>query len=434
MGKHIVAVFSNVSFENHGNQSLRNFIEGFLLSGYQVYLITIASNYEEKHVKEFAETYPNLCIINPIFSGHDKRIKNFIKDEKYRSKSKIKALFRYKRFSSNSEINQWLSIISYASVIKKMVRFVKLNQPLVESFESTIFIDIYGGILAQTFKIFCPVLWKKIYHRTVGYYLGTVLKQFRGNISAFLTMPISFLGSYRPVVSKLIITNDGTDGEAVFRKKMLYRGPILFLWNGVDERLLSLKNNNEYFDTPRLEFVTCSRLTKWKRVDRVIRFIGAIKRKSSHKVHLSIIGDGDERSFLEDLVKQENITEEVIFLGGLKYEEAIEYISKHKFYIIFNDLSNLGNQVFEAISLGLIPVTIDDGSTDSILKNGENSIKVPLGKSFADKAADTFLQIQSENKFTLLFNNIAKTKNSLYSWRRRNEIEQTFLFLDSKLK
>jgi glycosyltransferase involved in cell wall biosynthesis len=194
--------------------------------------------------------------------------------------------------------------------------------------------------------------------------------------------------------------------------------------------LLTFENSNSSYSSGKLEFVTCSRLTGWKRIDRAIKFIAAIKRKSTILLHLTIIGEGNERPNLEKLAKEEGVSEDISFTGGMEYNKAIQCISAHKIYIVFNDLSNLGNQIYEAICLGLIPVTIDDGSTDSILQNGVNAIKIPLSDSFGDNAADIFLQVLSEDKLSIIFDNVGMTKELLFTWRQRNKMEQDFLSLN----
>ena len=429
LNDHKIAVFSNVSFENHGNQSLRNFIEGFLLKGYKVILITIDLNYNSEHVRKFVAENPGLKIINPLFTGQEKALIYSASTNKAAIKTRLKAMLRYRKGFSNSEINQWFSIVSYIFVMWKMICFIKANREMMNSFERLIFIDVYGGVLAKTIKAWCPELWKKIYPDTAAYYLGTVLKQFKGNSSAFFAMPISFFGSYKLPVPRIIITDDGTDGEKVFRTRMFYKGRILFLRNGIDERLMTFENSNSDYSSAKYEFVTCSRLTRWKRVDRAIQFIAAIKRKSTFPLHLTIIGEGNERPILENLAKEEGVSEDVSFIGGMEYNKALQCISTHKYYIVFNDLSNLGNQIYEAICLGLVPVTIDDGSTDSILQHGKNAMKFPLSDSFADKAADMFLQIQSEDRLPAIFANVEITKELLFTWRQRNKMEQDFLSL-----
>jgi len=412
---HKVAIFANVSVENHGNQSLKNFIEGFLSKGYEVVLFTVAMNYNSVHVREFVASNPKLKVINPLFNGLDKELLFSADTNRTSLKTRIKDLLHYRRGSSNSEINQWFSVGSYIYVMWKMILFIKANQNLMTSFERLIFIDVYGGVLAKTIKAWCHELWQRIYPNTAAYYLGTVLKQFNKRSSAFLAMPISFWGSYKLPIPQIIITDDGTDGERVFRKKLAYRGRILFLRNGIDDRLINIEKTNSVFNSVKYEFVTCSRLTRWKRVDRAIQFLAAIKRKSAYQIHLTVIGEGSERPFLENLAKEEGISEYVSFVGGMEYCEALQCISRHQYYIVFNDLSNLGNQIYEAIWLGLVPVTIDDRSTDSILQHARNAIKIPMSDSFAEKAADLFLKFISEDRFPEIITNEPLAKVSSLS-------------------
>ena len=241
-------------------------------------------------------------------------------------------------------------------------------------------------------------------------------------------MPLSLLGSYNVPHERLILTDDGTDGETVFREAMSYRGPILFIRNGIDERLSAIRVQPKTQVYDRLWFVTCSRLTRWKRIDRAIRFVYYVKAMTDRQVHLTIIGDGEERGALEDLVHTLNLSANTTFTGALEYHEALERISENDYYVVFNDLSNMGNQIYESIVLGLIPMTIDDGSTDSLLKNGFNSIKFPMCADFEQNAARMFVSGVDENKWRTLAQNLSETRKHVFTWRERNQLEHDFMF------
>jgi glycosyltransferase involved in cell wall biosynthesis len=147
-------------------------------------------------------------------------------------------------------------------------------------------------------------------------------------------------------------------------------------------------------------------------------------------VRLTIIGDGPERDNLEDLVDHLDLRAEVAFAGALPYDRAMSRLVDSDFYIVFNDLSTMGNQIHEAIVLGLIPVTLDDGSTDSILRNGYNAIKFPVKDNFASSAAESFCAdyLADPSRLARLLTNLKSTRSKVFTWEERNAIEQEFLF------
>lgn len=426
-----IIVFSSVIIERYGNQSIKNFIEGFLTAGYTVYFYTASNEYKSDFIKQYSLKFPKLIIKN-IFINQSSKNESLAEYKKYHLidslKNDIKKAMRYRKYYSNKDINEWLGLLYYIiKYIIKIKHFIKNSEDILLNSEKIIFIDTFGENIAKTIKILNISLWYKIYNKTAGYYLGTLLAQFKTNLKAFFIMPFSFLGSYRPVTNKLIITNDGTNGEYVFRKKMHYKGPILFILNGLDDRVI--ENMSRQVDKRfehKLNFVTSSRLTKWKRIDRAILFIYELK-KLNIDVSLTIIGKGEEENKLKLLVKKYKLEKYIEFAGALEYIDAINLIKRHQFYILFNDYSNMGNQVLEALALGLVVITIDDKTTDILLKNEINSVKFKISHNWLSKGALRLQSIIKNGKINEIQKNILTSQKKLISWKERNILERNFL-------
>lgn len=424
-----VAVFANVVFEQYGNQSVRNFVEGLLRNHCRVTLLT-THQHESAYMRQFAARYTNLSVAYLMAMAGTVQMKSAPKSGLLKLvKEFIKRTFTYRQYSSNSQVIQWLSLLNTRSTLQHVVAYIKNNHAMLNDYERYIFLDVFGGMLCKYIKRVYPEFWARIAHKTVGYYLGTIMKQFDGHrLPALVVFPLSFWGSYKPLQARLIMTDDGTDGENVFRGMMAYHGPILFIRNGIDDRLAAHKVQPKVYTSTQLRFVTSSRLTGWKRIDRAIRFIYFVKQMAGDPVHLVIIGDGEERSALEALVQSLNINSDVTFTGALEYNNALQRIAENDFYIIFNDLSNMGNQINESIMLGLIPLTIDDGSTDSLLVNNFNALKFPMQANFEQNAACIFISNMNAGRMPMLSQNVCDTRKRVFTWRERNCLEYNFIF------
>ncbi|RJP50890.1 MAG: glycosyltransferase [Anaerolineaceae bacterium] len=432
--EHKIVVFANVIFEQHGNQSVKNFIEGLLQKNHKVMFLTVHPQ-ESDSMREFMSHNPNFTVKYLQVKESLVKVAKHKSSLKQGLKRSIKRMLGYRKLASNSEINQWFSLLNTYKILRRIGSYITngdISKLLLDS-EKIVFIDVFGGIVSKYIRLVYPEIWNRIEHKTVGYYLGTVMKQFRGNkIFAFLGMPISFFGSYKLPSKRLIITDDGTDGEQVFKNMMEYKDSVLFIRNGIDDQLYKyeLATTKTINLASTLLFVTSSRLTRWKRIDRAIKFVYLISRLTNHIVHLTIIGEGEERESLENLVAKLRFANHVTFTGGLEYQKALDQITKNSFYIICNELSNLGNQVFEGIMLELIPLTIDDGSTDSLLRNGYNSIKFPMCADFERNAARIFVSWLDDHNLHMLKQNLCETKSHVFTWRERNRFEHDFMFGD----
>jgi len=419
-------VFTNIVFEEHGNQSVNNFVLG-LLAKRNVYFVTIEkpTPYFEKCVREMngLRVFYPLSLPQPATDPK----KNATATKNLRAF--VKRVFRYRSVVANSDIWQGVSLPNAYATLKRVHAWIRRHHDIVLGCERLVFIDSFGGQLLKYLKWFDAPLYEAIRDRTVGYYLGTVLTQFYGrSLAAVTVLPLSFYGSYKPAHAKLIITNDGTRGDEVFRNWLGFDGPILFVYNGLDERLVRAKRSVKMGLGDSVRFVVCSRLTKWKHVERGIEIMASLRGMTSVPFQLSIIGDGLERQSLIELVAKRGLGDRVRFFGGMHYDLALEEIGKSDFYMFFNELSNLGNQVFESITLGTIPVTLDDHSTDSLLIHGKNSLKISSGDGFTRRAAELLAEyIEQPAAIDELRRNLNLSAEKLLTWRQRNELERQFL-------
>lgn len=427
--KRRVAVFANVTFEQYGNQSVKNFVEGLLLHGCRVTLFTVARTASEV-MDRFVEEHSDFDVVSLLGIDDTSAAISFNQSRSKKLRQFIKRKLSYRRYLSNSEVNQWASAANTFAVLRKVA--AKLREDLEWSeFDKCIFIDEFGGMLARYLYATEPSLRFVIADRGAGYFLGTILHQFgTARARAFLAMPLSLLGSDHLPYRKLIITDDGTNGEEVFRNMLDYKGDILFVRNGIDDRLIRYEGRKEQSDFHQLRFVTCSRLVSWKRIDRAIGFCHYLASSIDIDLHLSIIGDGPERENLERLVDALSMRRHVTFLGALDYDRSMASIQENDFYIVFNDLSTMGNQVNESIVLGLILITIDDGTTDTLLQDGFNAIKFPMRDNFELMAAQEFVAnyLGDKSRLDMLRENILSARKRVFSWRERNKMEYGFLF------
>ena len=126
-----------------------------------------------------------------------------------------------------------------------------------------------------------------------------------------------------------------------------------------------------------LSIVTCSRVEKIKRIDRIIK---ALAKINSINIKWTHIGDGSLLSGIKDLsecVLPSNIQTE--FVGNLENSKIYE-VYKGNFFDLFINVSydeGLPVAIMEASSFGIPIIATDVGGTSEIVKDGYNGWLIP---------------------------------------------------------
>jgi len=221
-----------------------------------------------------------------------------------------------------------------------------------------------------------------------------------------------------------IMTDDGTKGDVVIEKLRANLDKTLFLKNGVDFKKynisnvsLSIKKLANKMNQFENNFISVSRLQKWKRVDRSLNVYNEYK-KFNCSSRFIIVGDGEGKVDLEKYILNKSI-QDVIFTGGINADEVNYLLSHSNIFLSHYELSNVGNPLWEAINNQCLIVTINNGDTGKIIKDNFNGI-ISDEKDYIDNA-DKLIKLSNYEE---ILQNATKTlKENVHSWDERMEIE-----------
>lgn len=176
-----------------------------------------------------------------------------------------------------------------------------------------------------------------------------------------------------------------------------YAGIAHIIPNGVDTSLFAfqpphIRTDNNYIQRV---IITTSRLVKKNGVDVLIRAIEEIK-KIGTPIKLYIIGDGPERTALEKLANDLQLSRDIIFFGAVSYEEIPFYLRKADVFVRPSRSEGMGNSFIEALSVGIPIIGTPVGGIPDIIKDGETGLLCRV-----DDARDT-----AEKICMLLHNNM----------------------------
>lgn len=233
---------------------------------------------------------------------------------------------------------------------------------------------------------------------------GTFLADLMTRPLVWLRYPVAAAGYLVPH-SLLICCNDGTRGDEVARRLGIDLGRFRFWQNGVDMPALPPDGTRESYARTApgnlrlgsLWAVCCSRLSYWKRTDRILRAL-KVARDAGADCQLLVAGDGAERPRLEDIAASLGLEADVVWLGALAHDDIWRLMHLADVFVIANDVTNRCNPLYEAICAGLPVVSVVDPSTADLLKHRENALLADkdegeaMGRSLAEFCRDPSLR------------------------------------------
>lgn len=285
---------------------------------------------------------------------------------------------------------------------------------------------IYGyelqGVLAMNLlKFFLPKSTK-----LVSRFQGTFLNEmFVNKQYGRILFNLDLVLAIRLNSDLLLMTNDGTQGNKAVEKikgKKPYK--MMFWPNGVDLLPTNIKEPFNKADG-KIIFMSVSRLVGWKRVERNIEIMRSIKNLGFLNFVYYIIGEGDQRPFLEKIVNDFGLYDQVVFVGALKHQDVIGYLKNTDYFLSMYDSSNVGNPLLEAIRANRIIVTLDNGDTADWIIHKENGLIYDHRKIDFNVIAQDIIELSNnKNLLDYIKENIKETeKNKLWTWQERLDKE-----------
>ncbi len=144
--------------------------------------------------------------------------------------------------------------------------------------------------------------------------------------------------------------------------------------NGISRSLFSSPPNHSHREG-KLQLIFVGRLVPYKACDLALRAAARLLRSGS--AHFTVVGDGPERTRLEDLTRSLGVDKAVLFCGMLSHADTLQQLRAAD-VLVFPSIREFGGGVvFEALAVGAIPVVVDFGGPGDIVQP-EVGYKVPL--------------------------------------------------------
>jgi len=151
---------------------------------------------------------------------------------------------------------------------------------------------------------------------------------------------------------------------------------------GIDTRRFNFRWESEFcrdHDNHRtIRILTVARLVSEKGLEYGIRSIKEVlKRNSSAKIQYNIVGDGEQKSQLEELTRTLDLTGVVKFLGSLDQSGVRKTLQQADVFLLPSINEALPVSLMEAQATGLPVVASNVGSVDKVVNNEKSGFLVP---------------------------------------------------------
>jgi len=144
-----------------------------------------------------------------------------------------------------------------------------------------------------------------------------------------------------------------------------HRERLFFLpENGIEGALCSRTQHSREAGA-KLELIFVGGLIRWKACDLALR--GAASLLQEGLARFTVVGDGPERKHLEELTRSLGIDTTVTFCGPLSHDQVLQRLRSAD-VLVFPSVHDFGGGVvFEALSVGVVPVVADFGGPGDIV-------------------------------------------------------------------
>ena len=199
-----------------------------------------------------------------------------------------------------------------------------------------------------------------------------------------------FLDKFIKPVTRLIWKNSSavianSQGLRELALKTNSKQEIGVIYNGIDIADFA----PDYGKRPAEKLIVtlgASRITTRKGIEYLIKAFKKLVPKYPN-VYLKAMGDGDEKSNLENLTKELGLAENIEFIGRIPREKTTPFYQEASIFVLPSLNEGMSNAMLEALSAGLPLLATDTGGTKEIVEEGKNGfiIKMKDSDDIADK-------------------------------------------------
>jgi glycosyltransferase involved in cell wall biosynthesis len=416
-----------------GNQVLFQTVKGFLVAGFCVDLVIQRnSGHEPENLARVEDLLPDYLdrLSVSLFDGYfgslfelGRKVQKHLKFRRVNPKlHEFPESNSVIAFEHNRTNSYWLSDLRFysncAGAFNMANKLATRNRPdLICGFE------IGGAVPGER-------LAKRLGIPFVTKYMGTIVWPFLEAKTEHLVRP--YIKGLSVDSDIFFMLNDGTKGDRVLKCLGITEEKLRFRIDGVNKSSTDRKlSRADFLEKFQLELPEGALLAlclsnhngAYKRLDRAVRAAAAASAQNRF-IHLILVGNGKNTPELKALVRELCCDGNVHFIPKVLNKDISVLLNSIDFYLNTNDQSNLSHPVLEAMVAGRSVISMDDGSLDGIIRDGETGTLVrPSSCQKELPAALLRLAANPGERLRLGRNARDYAVREFFSWEEKNALE-----------
>ena len=159
------------------------------------------------------------------------------------------------------------------------------------------------------------------------------------------------------------------------------------VWNGIRTQGIKQKEGDYYHPGEVCKMICVGRLnTIHKGQDILVEALGLMLKQGISNFLLDLIGDGESRAELEELVRKLGLEEQVTFLGQRDRTYIYEHLRDYDLYVLPSRSEGFGLSVAEAMCAKVPVIVCDLEGALNVIDGGR------LGRQFRTGCADSLVE------------------------------------------
>lgn len=215
---------------------------------------------------------------------------------------------------------------------------------------------------------------------------GSVLYPFKKFIQKYAFKNADLIHAWGPVMT-ISMKEIGVD-----------MSKVLVLPKGIDLTIFSPSNNS----SNKIEAIVTRSLQPEYRHDSILKAFGILHQKGID-FSLTIVGNGTRLHFLEDLARELQIENKVIFTGRIPNTQLPKFLQQSNIYISMPITEGVSASLFEAMACNCYPIVSDIPGNQSWITHRKNGqlIEIDNIERLAEELAWAFENPDSRNEAIL---------------------------------
>lgn len=164
----------------------------------------------------------------------------------------------------------------------------------------------------------------------------------------------------------------GSSLQAAFQKNINHAVRCKIIYNGcrIPER------NTTHVDFKILQIISVGNLHEGKGVDITLRALGKLKKSNTTNFFYNIIGSGYQKSFLEKIILEENLTDHVFFTGDLPHDLVYQHLQQAHIFCLPSYREAFGIVYLEAMAHELLTIGVKNQGPSAFIDHGKTGFLV----------------------------------------------------------